>query len=93
MAILLVNGPKMQIKAWRLEQGWSQIDLAAALRCDVSTIHRYETGARVPEHAAMLRIYAITNGRVMPNDFYDLPDLRASQLNGAPPRETESLAA
>lgn len=64
----------MKLRTWRLNEGLTQPQLAERIGVTVSTISRYELG-RVPEPDVIKRIYAETNGKVAPSDFYDLPSL------------------
>ena len=53
----------------------TQPALADALGTVLSSVARYENSTRMPEPDIMRAIYAVTGGRVRPDDFYDLPDL------------------
>ena len=68
-------GLNMQLSEWRTRKQWTQEQLGKALCCDTSTIYRYESGVRLPQREAMADIYRLTDGLVMPNDFYALPRL------------------
>lgn len=52
---------------------------AFAVRIGVSqpAVHRYRNG-RIPTPDVMQRIVEETGGKVTPNDFFDLPEARAS---------------
>jgi transcriptional regulator with XRE-family HTH domain len=66
----------MKLATWRRLKSFTQQQLADELGCIVTSIARYETGLRRPDGPTMIRIYELTEGKVEPNDFYDLPALR-----------------
>ena len=69
----------MQLGNWRRFEGLTQQELADRLGCIVTTVARYESGARIPGPAVMVQIFQLTRGAVQPNDFYDLPALVAAR--------------
>lgn len=73
----------MKLADWRRRKNLTQQQLADELGCIVTTIARYETGLRRPDGPAMIRIYQLTDGQVEPNDFYELPALRAPERKAA----------
>lgn len=73
----------MQLAKWRAEKQWTQARLAAVLGCNISSVHRYESGHRIPEPATMALIFTVTGGAVEPNDFYELPALPVPQRDAA----------
>lgn len=66
----------MKLKDWRVEKGWTQIELAAELDVTTSSVLRWEKGDRDPDSATKRRIFILSEGRVEPNDFYDMPSWR-----------------
>jgi len=38
----------------------------------IDTINKYKMGIRIPHSEAMKTIYRVTEGKVQPNDFYEL---------------------
>lgn len=60
----------MKLHAYRIEQGLTLTAFGAIVGVTEAAICRYEHG-RIPEPAVMARIFAATNGRVAPADFYD----------------------
>lgn len=56
----------------------TQTQLAKACGVSVNSANRWVNGQHVPAPEMMVRIYVWTNGQVRPDDFYDLPDLAAS---------------
>lgn len=73
----------MLLGDWRRREGLTQQEIADALGCIVTTVARYEAGARIPGPTVMIDIYTLTGGAVQPNDFYDLPPLAASKMREA----------
>ncbi|MCJ8158835.1 helix-turn-helix domain-containing protein [Sphingomonas sp. LaA6.9] len=69
----------MKLLEWRRSKGLTQQLVADGIDCVLSTVARYEKGLRTPDDATMVRIYVFTEGEVQPNDFYELPDLRAQR--------------
>ena len=60
----------MKLNEWR---NWKQLTKGeVAEMADVSgvSVGRYEAGTRVPKPEVMVRIASMTNGAVMPNDWY-----------------------
>lgn len=72
----------MKLAHWRRSHDMTQQELADKLGCIVTTVARYEAGRRKPDDPTMIAIFALTEGEVQPNDFYDLPAL-AHQLEEA----------
>lgn len=68
----------MTLRDWRLRKG---LTLAAAAQGvgapDGSMVSKWERGEMIPGRAYMRAIYVESAGQVQPNDFYDLPKLRA----------------
>ncbi len=64
----------MKLVDWRKVNGMTQMETGRLLGVSQAAVARYEQGERVPAARVMLRIGAITNGHVEPNDFYILPD-------------------
>lgn len=72
-----------KLKRWRALEGLSQAE--AAQRVDVArrTWHQWEQGASIPDPAHMIRIVTLTQGAVVPNDFYALPSLDVPRREAA----------
>lgn len=64
----------VRLADWRKINGLTQEDVANALQPAVHwlTVSAWEQGRKLPSRGAMLAIYALTDGAVQPNDFYDL---------------------
>jgi transcriptional regulator with XRE-family HTH domain len=75
------KGARVRLAVWRKKAGKTQADLAAALGCSQSYISQIERADNplVPGPAIIIEIYRISDGAVMPNDYYDLPDLTAQR--------------
>lgn len=71
----MAKSAPQKLRQWRLRIGLSYD--AAGERFGVSRQqwYRWETGENVPGAAAMIEIFR--EGIACPNDFYDLPDIRA----------------
>lgn len=65
----------MKLAEWRNRQNKTQEEVGNALGVGALSVHRYETGKRVPGPAMMIEIYVLTGGDVEPNDFHNLPEL------------------
>ena len=61
------------LEAWRKARGLTKEQLGAALGCDGATVSRYISRRRLPTPEIMRRIFAVTEGAVQPNHFYQLP--------------------
>ena len=66
----------MKLRDWRIEMGWSQDALAAEMEVDRTTIARWEAGKRDPSADDKERLFLLSDGKVEPNDFYDVPAWR-----------------
>ena len=63
----------MTLKEWRDLKGLSLSACAERFGAANSTVvWRWETGAVMPKRIYIQRIFAVTDGAVTPNDFYDL---------------------
>lgn len=67
----------MRLAQWRIEQGWTQSDLAERLGITQPAVSYFERASNplVPKPPLMVAIYLLSRGRVQPNDFYDLPPI------------------
>jgi len=67
----------VKLTAWRRQNGKTQAWLADQLGCSQSYVSQIERAANptVPRKDIAMAIFAVTDGAVTPNDFYDLPDL------------------
>lgn len=70
---------RYKLRNWRRLQGLSQAEAAEKLGVARRTWHQWEQGAIVPGPANMIELVTLTGGAVQPNDFYELPSLRAAQ--------------
>lgn len=65
----------MQMKAWRIERGWSVAETARALGIlginPGATLARIEAGSRQPDADMIERIRILTEGAVTPADMHD----------------------
>lgn len=62
----------MKLKEYRTATNMTQKQLAALLGVSELTVLKYEDGSTLPSKKVMQRIYEMTRGAVMPNDFYEL---------------------
>ena len=76
----------MKLSDWRNEQGLSREKLAEmlGLKGGRMTVGRYEDG-RLPERDVMERIIKLTDGKVMPNDWYTPQSEPSSLPKSSPP--------
>lgn len=51
-------------------EGLNYSQFAEMIGTNPSSVLRYATGSRIPEHDIMLQIFKITRGRVQPNSFH-----------------------
>lgn len=80
----MANGVKLA--AWRKIKGWTQEQLAEQLGVSQPYVSLMERAREpnIPGPGVMIEIYSLSDGMVQPNDFYDLPKLRAdAQLEAA----------
>lgn len=70
---------------WRKRKRLTQGELAAALGCSQPYISQIEraTHPLIPGRELMQRIFALTDGEVEANDFYDLPAMPQAQREAA----------
>jgi len=61
----------MQLKEYRLSKKLSTKDFSEKLGVNLSTLFRYETGARFPSREVLVRIKEVTKGKVTANDFVE----------------------
>lgn len=59
----------MKLETYKRRHGLRDIDIAAVIERDVSTISRIRRGLQMPDWPTMLEIMRATSGRVKPNDF------------------------
>jgi transcriptional regulator with XRE-family HTH domain len=70
---------QLNLAEWRASRGLSRAELAKLLEVfDAKVVWRWETGEYVPRREQMVRIWLLTEGRVAPNSFYDLPPITGS---------------
>lgn len=62
----------MQLRAWRISKGLTEAQVGAGVERGQSTVHRWETGERLPGRIDMPRIVAFTEGAVTANDFHQI---------------------
>jgi transcriptional regulator with XRE-family HTH domain len=68
----------MRLADWRIEQGWTQQQLADAIGCNQASVSYLERSSgdhrgQIPKRELMLTIFRVSRGAVTPNDFYNLP--------------------
>jgi hypothetical protein len=71
----------MELRPWIREHDLTNSDFARLIRCRPQVVHKW-IGGSIPDPKYMRRIYRMTRGKVSPNDFYKLPPLDLSKLNG-----------
>lgn len=76
-----------KLSRWLRDNKLSHAEFARRLGCDPSLPGRWLRGVSVPTPAMMVKIFILTNGDIVPNDFYELPRIR----RGKPPAEVEDL--
>lgn len=76
MMHLWCNGVRMKLLAYLTKKKESPNAFATRIGVPPHTVYRYLAG-RVPRPDIMSTVYKATNGNVQPNDFYELPSLRA----------------
>ena len=54
---------------------------AAAICTSPISVRRYERGVRRPDDDVMKRIYEESDGKLQPNDFYELPELQTQKAS------------
>lgn len=64
----------MHLRDWLNWKNMSPLDFARLTGFEPATIRTWVKGNRVPRYSAGRRIAKVTEGAVMPNDFYDLPE-------------------
>lgn len=62
----------MTLKEWMEAESIGVPHVATELECSAETVRRYVHGHRIPGQATMLKIVALTAGRVTANDFYGI---------------------
>lgn len=60
----------MQLKDYLLLIGATERAFAEAIGVSQQAVSRYVSGARTPRPAVMVKIHAVTGGRVAPSDFF-----------------------
>jgi transcriptional regulator with XRE-family HTH domain len=60
----------MKLREWREKMGWSQQDLAKALKkISQESVSQWESGEIMPRKSVLQSIHKLTNGKVTANDF------------------------
>lgn len=65
----------MRLEEWLKKERGRQVTLARDIGVPVSTIQRIVKERRSPTHNIMEKIIRATGGEVLPNDFFDLPQV------------------
>ncbi len=63
----------MTLKDYLSQEGIDDGAFASLVNCDRSTIYRIRENGQRPSPSLMAEIVKATDGRVQPNDFYDVP--------------------
>lgn len=63
-------------RSWRRGEDLTQSQAAARFNMERATWNRIETGKTIPRAETMIDIYIETHGLIVPNDYYDLPQLQ-----------------
>lgn len=77
----------MRLAQWRKANGFTQVQLAEQLGVSqpyISMIERWPSIA-APTRDIMLKIIALTDGLVLPNDFFPIADVLAEARAAARP--------
>jgi len=59
-----------KLRRYRLENGLTLVEMGGKVGVAGVSIHRYETGERLPRSSVMERICRATDGYLTPADFY-----------------------
>lgn len=59
----------------------TRVEFSSRIGVTPMSLHRYESGDRIPHKDAMEKIYVATDGKVSPSDFYDLPQIAVASAN------------
>lgn len=71
----------MTLNEWKNISGLSVTQIAANIGATRACVGRYLSGQRMPNKAAIHKIYTETGGMVGPNDWYSpLPDLSCDTI-------------
>lgn len=73
---------EMTLDEYLKSTGQSQVQFAQLIGKDQSTVQRYVRGQRIPGPETMVLIAKVTDGTVLPNDFY--PDATADTPESDP---------
>jgi hypothetical protein len=78
----------MLLAIWMHDHGHTPHSFAALLgACSDRSIYRYLSGERIPGRVVMLRISIVTEGKVRPDDFFDLQAPPPLNSRVTPPAE------
>lgn len=61
----------MTLRDWLIEKKVPAAVFAGRIGRSPEAVRRYINGERIPDKSTMPRIVAVTDGDVMPNDFFD----------------------
>jgi len=68
----------MKLADFKKQRNLTDEALAALIgECTVSALRKWLAGDRIPRKDQMERIAAVTDGQVLPNDFYSIADAAA----------------
>ncbi|CAA2142812.1 hypothetical protein [Hyphomicrobium sp. ghe19] len=79
----------MKLGAWIKKEKLTLAAFGDRIGRHVSAVQRYAAG-RIPNRETMVDIYVDTRGEVMPNDFYDLPELETEPAVVSEPSALEA---
>jgi len=83
----------MTLQDYLSKEGFTFTAFAALIGTDYpSTVERYAKGRQIPGRSMMKEIVRVTNGAVMPNDFYGLHGGQdSSVISCASPNQTGKI--
>lgn len=61
----------MKLRIWRESRNLTRVEMGDLVGTTSEAIRLYERGDRIPHKDIMVRLWEISDGAVMPNDFYE----------------------
>jgi len=68
----------MKLQTYMNKNKLNDSQVASDIEVKPNSVYRYRTKRQRPDDKVMVRLYVYTDGKVSPNDFYNLPDLHES---------------